>query len=113
MLRYPVGTTQHLAIFQEEIAIIHQRKSRKTESSTRRYLVCPSRQQLIELIVHIGMTNDFAARVGQQQAFDDSEFFASILIRARKVLRMPSQDIEKFFITAFAYRSTQLAHLLQ
>ena len=57
-------------------------------------------------------TLDFAARIGQQQAFDDSEFFASVLVWVRKVLRMPSQNLKKFFITALAYRSTQLAHLL-
>ena len=58
------------------------------------------------------MTNDLAARVSQQQAFDDSEFFASIVVQIRKAVRMPSQNLKKFFITALAYRSTQLAHLL-
>ena len=84
MLGNPVGARDHLAIFQKEVSVVHQCKCRQTEASSGRQFERPAGKKFVQLIVDVRMTNDLAARVGQQQAFDDSEFFATILVQLRK-----------------------------
>ena len=114
MFRYPIGTREHLAVFQEEIAVIHQSKRRKTEASARSCLEGPAREQFVELIVDVRMTNDLTAGIGQEQAFNDPEFLVPVLVHevCGKLVRMPAQELQQFLIAALSNCLTQLRHLL-
>ena len=84
---------EHFAILQEEIAVVHQRERRQTKASSRRCLERPAREQFVELIVDVRMTDDFAACVGQEQSLDDPEFFVGIQFQGiRRLVRMPAQE---------------------
>src|SRR6266403_5557540 len=82
MLGNPIGSAKYFAIFEEEIAVVHQSQCRKTEASAGRCLERPARKQFVELIVDVRMTDDFAAGIGQEQSFNDPEFFAGVLLKS-------------------------------
>ena len=66
------------------------------------------------MIVDVRMTDDFAAGIGQEQSFNDPEFFAGVLLKSirQRPIRMVPEDFEKILVAALAYRLTQLGHLL-
>ena len=114
VLGNPIGSAKHFAIFKEEITVVHQSKCGKTEASAGRCLERPARKQFVELIVDVRMTDDFAAGIGQEQSFNDPEFFAGVLLKSirQRPIRMVPEDFEKILVAALAYRLTQLGHLL-
>ncbi len=66
------------------------------------------------MIVDVRMTDDFAAGIGQEQSFNDPEFFVGVLPKSirQRPIRMVTEDFEKILVAAFAYCLTQLCHLL-
>src|SRR5579863_6481718 len=86
VLGNPIGTGNHLTILQEEISVIHQSKCWKTKTSASRRLESPARQQFIELVVDVRMADDFAAGIGQEQPFNDPEFF---VVRLNSIRQRP------------------------
>jgi len=97
VLGNPIRSAKHFAILKEEITIVHQSKCGKTKTSSGRRLERPARKQFVELIVDVRMTDDFAAGIGQEQSFNDPEFFAGVLLKSirQRPIRMVPEDFEK------------------
>ena len=60
------------------------------------------------------MTDDLAAGVGQEQAFNDPEFLASVRLHeiCRELVWVTAQKLQQFFVTALTNCLTQPGHLL-
>src|SRR5436190_20074875 len=104
---------------QRQKAVIRQSERRHSEAASRAKLECPSRQQLVELLVDVGMLHEIAGGIDLQHGFDDGgfparEFRVGVLVRFEPLLSVRrSENLQKSLVISDAGSIPQLPSLRQ